>query len=896
MMNPVEKIDRLWDSLRDTSRKRLLMTAAFMLIMVVIILGILFFGNLADLPQEGMDNLYILLSSSVIALVGVSVTGYIFLTESLRNIKESRPRFYSAADRYQRNVFKRLVRIFAIGIILVIVYAMMAYYLDTMDFLFNDVNVRTWMMLTGVISFIAFLALSVHYDLRMMDINEGISTEAERLLLMNYVNFKRMPLVVRLNPEEFRALTMPDSAGRREFVPVHLHDGVDYEGLIYGIRGKDSNRIDCGIQNMDDVIHDIEKNGPQSVTIERKVLDEYLKVAYRDMVDEFESNRVISVFDDIERILCRMAGINSETLDYTDRKKLESIFGVGGGRMSETGIANDILDYYFQLKSYRDNYFVISAENGSDDGKQTDVAPWIDLVTLKPDQCLDRLFVDICNDESDDNGQEKKDGKDRKIKRKKGPSMSEHLREMTPFVYLLRYELSKKLTTEDLSNMHLPMYDFSYGNLEKSTLRGSQLTGASFYRANLTDADLSDCDLTGSDFKHACATGAMMTGSKISNASFEGCICDGTGFNRGSLTNCRFPKTPMAGMTLEDSSVVLGVFTDCNCAGSNFVNASLIKSVMDECICINSNLSGSTMSDCTITNSNFTGCTFTNATMNNTSLKYSLFITTKIENAEMTSNFLLDCDFSSSQMKRVNFTGSQILAASFESAQLAKSDFTRSFIGSYRLDSRLSEWVTKDEDVLRTYEMSRRELVSNRDPVSGPDSDIIKMRNEISVFDHAFMMECLFIEAEITDVSMRYVLLNRSTFNKVYLANTTLENASLSEVYMADMDVDGCNLNNTSFNNASITAVRFINCFMRDAAFGGTVFTNTEFVKCNLSESSFNGASIIGSVLKESTGLNAGLFQGCKGMNITLEKCRTADGRTISGTFLDIDELTAKLG
>ena len=163
MMNPVEKIDRLWDSLRDTSRKRLLMTAAFMLIMVVIILGILFFGNLADLPQEGMDNLYILLSSSVIALVGVSVTGYIFLTESLRNIKESRPRFYSAADRYQRNVFKRLVRIFAIGIILVIVYAMMAYYLDTMDFLFNDVNVRTWMMLTGVISFIAFLALSVHY-------------------------------------------------------------------------------------------------------------------------------------------------------------------------------------------------------------------------------------------------------------------------------------------------------------------------------------------------------------------------------------------------------------------------------------------------------------------------------------------------------------------------------------------------------------------------------------------------------------------------------------------------------------------------------------------------------------------------------------------------------------
>ena len=170
------------------------------------------------------------------------------------------------------------------------------------------------------------------------------------------------------------------------------------------------------------------------------------------------------------------------------------------------------------------------------------------------------------------------------------------------------------------------------------------------------------------------------------------------------------------------------------------------------------------------------------------------------------------------------------------------------------------------------------------------------MRNEISVFDHAFMMECLFIEAEITDVSMRYVLLNRSTFNKVYLANTTLENASLSEVYMADMNVDGCNLNNTSFNNASITAVRFINCFMRDAAFGGTVFTNTEFVKCNLSESSFNGASIIGSVLKESTGLNAGLFQGCKGMNITLEKCRTADGRTISGTFLDIDELTAKLG
>ena len=858
-------IPRVISEMDGHGRNRLYLSVGLIAVVVVVIFTI-FILDFEDNPQESMDNLFILLSSSVIALVGVSITGYIFLTESLRSVKESSPRNYAAATRYQKKIFRMLILVFAIGIVLVVAYAMVAFYLDTLDVLFSFRGPRTWAMVLSVVSFIGFLCISIHYDLRMMDIDSGIRREAQRLLDEMKREFHDKPHVVRLNPEEYVELTTPDREGRREFVPVHLHDGIDYAGIIYGVRGKDSSIIRNNV------------NTP----------DEYLIVAYRDMVDEFESNRVISVFDDIERILCRMAGINAETLGDTDRKKLESIFGVGNGRMSETGISNDIIDYYYSLKSYRDNYFVISTAQDTSVDENNGGDPWVTTAAIGDGQCLDRLFLE-------DGVVTTPSSKKRSKTDEMSEDLSAHLDAMTPFVYLLRYELSKKLAAEDLSGMPLPSYDFSYGNLEKCALRGCLLTGTSFYRANISDADLSDCDLTGADFKHARAYGTVFTGSKISGASFEGCSCDGTGFNKTSIANCKFPQTPMSGSSLESADVILCVFEDCNCSDSNLIRMSLIKSKMDECICINANLSQSTITNCSVSNSNFTGSNFTGANINNTSLKYSLFITTKAEGAEMTSNLLLDCDFSSSQMMRVNFTGSQILASSFESAQLLDTDFTRTFIGSYRLNSNLSEWVTKDEKVLRIYESNRRDILSAQNKTYGPDSDIVRMRNEISVFDHAFMMKCIFIETEITDVSMRYVLLNTATFNKVTLSNTTLENANLAEIYMADTNVTGCNLNNTSFANSNITSVKFINCHMNDAGFSGAVFTNTEFIECDMAKSSFAKSRLIGCTFRGSTGINPDLFYECILMNITLDRCVTSDNRTISGTFQNLKDLNARL-
>ena len=315
-----------WAKLWATRGRRIGLSALFMLAIALIIL-VVWVKKFDDNPVDSLDNLFILLSSTVIALVGVSITGYIFLTESLRSIRESNPRYYTAANEYQQMIFKRLMQTFAIGIVLVVLYALVAYYLDSLMGLQTDVGLRTLVMALSVLSFIVFLCISIHYDLQMMSIDSGIDSKAREILDKKRGELESRPLVVRLNPEEFKELTRPDAAGRREFVPVHLHDGIDYPGLIYGIKGKDSARIDWT----------------------NKTPEEHLKVAYRDMVDEFESNRVISVFDDIERILCRMAGTNSETLGETDRKRLDSILGVGNGRMSESGIANDIIDYYYEL-------------------------------------------------------------------------------------------------------------------------------------------------------------------------------------------------------------------------------------------------------------------------------------------------------------------------------------------------------------------------------------------------------------------------------------------------------------------------------------------------------------------------------------------------------------------
>ncbi|MDO5852733.1 MAG: pentapeptide repeat-containing protein [Thermoplasmata archaeon] len=834
--------------------------------------------------QDGLENFYVLLSSSVIALIGVSVTGYIFLTESLRSTRDSNPRFLESANSYQKTVFSNLLRNFAIGIIIVVLFAIFAYYTVLKpDFIYLD-RFRDVLMVLSTALFAGFLCWSIYLDINMMNIESGINAQARKILDSRKDVFSKRCLLVRMNTEEYRDLIEKDDDGvYHDFTPGHSPD-PSITGMILAINGK-------RYQDLPEVVD----------------LEELHYIAYRDISDELQVNRVITMFDDIEAILCRMVDNGSETLDDTDKKRLESLFGIGSGRMSEVGMANDIIDYYFELKKYRDSVFVVSGEDRRDDfgvqeekeSEEDGIPDWITYEGTA--DCRTVRDTPRTRSSPVDKGRKKK----HLFGKEPVPiNISEHLLTMTPFVYLLRYELAKKLRSEDLSNMRLSRCDLSYANLKKSSFRNSTLTDASFLYSDMTGADFTNCDLSGADFKNCTAVSAVFADSKIKGSYFDGSNCLGASFIRAAVSDSRFPGISMAGVTISSASVVEVVFENCNFTESSFAKSTVFRSVMDRCLYTNSKFSGATMSNCSIIADNFTSSDFTGTTVNNSTVKNSLFITSKMDGVVFISNTFLECTFSGSQMSGANFTGSQILAAAFDSTILTGSNFTRALIGAYRLDSSLNSWVIKDEDGLAGHQKIIEKIMPlGEDSKSGiadedlDHVDITRMRSLLSKFDHSSMADCYFLEAEISSASMRYVFLNGSMFNKVRVSNTTFEKASLASLHVADTSFDRCNLNSTSFLGTTMTSSQFTGCFIEKSTFQGALITDVKFTDCKFKESSFDGAKIVDSWFIDVKKIDPYAFRGAKVNNLHLKDCTDADDNPIPEiSFISIDQLKAYFG
>jgi|GEM_PF-3799255 len=731
-------------------------------------------GILND-TREATLQILILMSSSVVALVGVTVTGYIFSAESLRQLGDDDYKYSHCAEKNRDAILKNVKYQFIVAIILISTLALIGY----VDVPNNDWRIAMETM--AAVFFTAFLVWSIILDVEMMDLNKGLDRCAR--ILLDEATEKLSDPIIHLNPEEYMDLVLNNGlTGMPEFMMTKPNNGVEAT-LIKAVRGKESLHYKTTKSNND-------------------------VIAYRDMADEFDVESSLTVFEGIESIVCRLTGASGSLRD-DERKMIEAVLGVGSGRKEDSGMCNDIVDYYFDISKFRNNLFVVTK-------KETEQATYEKALDPPADVsfCSDKLNIEPEKAEKPADPDTEK-------------TTLEYLGSVTGAIYVLRYELCKKLEGRTLSNMNLSDFDFSYGVLRKCILDDSVLLKSSFYCCDLTGANLIGCDLTDAVMENSNCTETNLARSKIRNATFKGSRLNGVVLDGAAVSNCVFPRNNGKGITLQSSSVVDTLFTRCHFPDSDMSKSSLIMNLFEECTFKDCDVSRAKISSCNVHGCDFYGSDFTGSTLNFTTVKRTNFMMSKFENVEMTSDILMENLFINCQMKKVNLSGTEIFTCSFNSAQISDCDFTRTMIMTLGLQDKTKQ-LFNDID-----------SISESIPLGGNSP---KGMND---FTNSFMNGCLFTDTILTYSDLRFAILQNSIFSHALVENCLMDNCNMMDQYIAESDFLKVSLKCATFHASRFTKCGFANCSFETADLSGVTVTESSFDYCTINNADLKDTKLI---------------------------------------------------
>ncbi len=821
------------------------------------------------------------IGSSILAISGVSITGYIFLIESVRRLGETDPQKKSVADQLKSDIFDDLKIQFFITIILAVSAALLA----------ADIPGNEYMAAVPVGVLTGVLIWAIYLDMEMMNFQNLLPSKAKGHLDEMRRELSRKRLVVRLDSQEYADLVGSKyGEGVNDFVEVYDYvDGTSGKGDVMSIRGMDDNYMYKADR----------KKGQREIV-------PWSVVGINNLISaDFEVRDVLPIFEDMEKILCKITGVEGKVLTEVNRTKLVSSLNTGTSYRMEAGIIDDIDHWYFEIKRYRD-YYMVAFENIEPAPDSKDIPDCLHL-PVGDDEC-----VGIINHEPE------APESSRRRTVTSDPMGLEYLRTVTPFVYLMRYELCKKLDNMDISGLSLSYFDFSYGNMRKSVLKDSVLMGCTFFATDLSNADISGCDLTDADFKMVNCNGLDLSRSTLDNIVFDECQMNGSQFIRTSLSRIVFPRLVMDGSTFEGASVFDTYFKNCKINNASFRDSKIISGRFADCLCADSDLRSVTISESTISGTDMHGGNLSGSMISTATIKNCNFIKAVFDSSIMTSNMVVNCDFSNTQCSGINFTGTQFLAVSFESSKLSGSNFTRVFVGSLGIRPRDSLWCSYDEavrgDYLDIYEAANVVRTQNSESIGGEwekaeasamdkavesASLMSGIKRNQSVFDHVEAVGCLFSEFEAANASMFGAILDRSVMIGMRTSCITLENSSMNGVTVMNSAFRDSNFRNASMEGASLTATTFANCVIRGASLPSAIFSNCTAVSCDFKDTSFEGVSLIDCEFRGVRGLDATLAKSnCS--SLTLKGCYLSDDIgagdvRLDGTFNNSEELARYL-
>lgn len=201
------------------------------------------------------------------------------------------------------------------------------------------------------------------------------------------------------------------------------------------------------------------------------------------------------------------------------------------------------------------------------------------------------------------------------------------------------------LLNEDLSDLDLSGYDFSYANLNLSKLTRTVFSYATFHRTSLEKSILDECEFIGSD---------------LSYASLNECSAERCGFGGADLSHTSIISANLSGATLSRSKLV-----SADLRASNFEKARLSEA-------------------------DLSGAIFTRAKMVKSDLKLSNVNGTDFEMADMRSCRLTGIK----NFKRANWIGADIRGLDLRGAYLVRRYIAdENYLFEFRSSSRFNRAV-----------------------------------------------------------------------------------------------------------------------------------------------------------------------------------------------------------
>ncbi len=750
-----------------------------------------------------------------------------------------------------------------------------------------------------VVFFAIIMMSSIWLDIQMMSFNRSLTLRAKKNLERFKTKLTYKPLVIRVDSEEYNVMVIGKKKGGMEnFIEDHDRPFVDYkdnlvlsENIIFSdsyLKNNYTSRTTSMfyfIHGYDDnVLYNKSKNIRDSLNLVRKYrVNRWSIIGYCDIHDEFEVYDVLHVFDNIEQILCRICGTSGRVLEKSDHNNLSSALSHGASFRVEAGMVDDIVELYFMIREYRDNYMVRFEDD------YNSVSPsfkkFLDLPVV---YVGDKECVGLVNYRTHDPN-------DKQPKSNEDSRRLMYLEAVSPFVFLLRYVLSKKLSNMDISQLNLENYDFSYGIMNDIACRDSMLKNVLFYNTLLSSADFTNSNMSASIFRYCDCTGITFIGANMSNVVFDKTLFQSALFDRSLLSSVVCPEINFHNSSFVESSIFESDFNNCRITNSSFDRAQLTSSSMDDCLLSNSSMSNAIISETSFNKCDFSGCVMPELTVTTSYLRDCDFTKGMMSRSGLMSDILIMCDFSNSQCDSVNFTGSQLLDVVFDSAIISNSNFTRVYLGPYGLEPSNEIWTRRDQKLCDEYNDVRqklRNLIGIID-VSGQLDNTPNLQDRlysrISSFSNTLAEKCVFSDAEISLSRFYGTIFNGSNFTNSAILKCTFENASFSEGQFTDVKLSECNFTNASFNHTLVANSLFDSSQIRDASFIGSSIIQTTFLNCDLQSTAFSGSTItncsfINVENISSTILNSELSE------LVLENC-TIDGYHISGIFSNVQSL-----
>ncbi len=548
-----------------------------------------------------MNEIMIFLASTIIAVGGVTITGFIFFIESIRRLVDTNQIYADTVDDMKTHLLRSVIASFGACV----AYAIACGF--CLATVFDDKGGdHSMAVIAGILIVVYGLLLieNLYLDYRVMGYKSYLCTfakENKKSILDGIKTIERY--TIRALPEEVEALKTDgvlkkaESGSKPAMGQVFLMDGGDY------IAGTGKKNNDSG-----------------------RRLEWYCEIS-----DRYGAWDSMKLYDDTERILKRIAGLDAESFDSDDYKRLESALGAKGALDSRKGMSADILDGYRLLKKYHDSMIVAGEEDGDKKTKPAD--------ELKP---------------------------------------------MLPLLSLLRFELVRKLSEKDLSGINLHGYDFSDGVLRNTILTGSKLIGSSFVQANLDCADLSKCDLSTADFKESHCKSSVFDGSKMVRVNMTDTAMTGASFAGSTIRRCLITGGDMTGCVLTEAELLSTEIREVDLSGADLRSTNFADVTAENVRFANSIFDGSRISDGTFRVCDFTGTNFGNSAINNMYFQDLALNSVRFEDADIMECIFVDCSIYDSYCTNVNFTGSVLMGADFSESRISDCDFNKAMICSYR--------------------------------------------------------------------------------------------------------------------------------------------------------------------------------------------------------------------